>query len=104
MNKIAERLAEILNIPVDKVINDIDENMWSILIELNSKNYFTYACCEGHLNENGCWNGYIAFKEPYKFKEYPIDYDSARHRTCFYWSGNNEESRKEFLNNLNKIH
>ncbi len=100
MNKIAERLAEILDIPVKKVINDIDKNMWEILIELNRKHYYTYACCEGHLNENNFWNGYIAFKQPYNFKDYPKDYDSARQRKCFYWSGNGEESRKEFLVNL----
>ena len=93
------RLAEVLNISVDKAI-DIDKGMWDILIMLNDKNYFTYACCEGHLNENGHWNGYIAFKSPYKFVEYPKSYDSSKYRTCFYWSGNDEESRQEFLKNL----
>ena len=102
MNEDAKRLAEILGIPVSKVIDDIDEGMWDILIELNSKNYFTYACCEGHLNENGHWNGYVAFKSPYKFIRYPKSYDSSRYRMCFYWSGNGEKSRQEFLKNLYK--
>lgn len=100
MNKIAERLAEIIDIPVERVLNDIDKNMWEILIELNRKHYFTYACCEGHLDEKDFWSGYIAFKQPYSFKEYPKAYDSSRQRKCFYWSGNGEDSRREFIENL----
>lgn len=100
MNRIAERLAEIINVPVDKVINDIDSGMWEILIELNRKNYFTFACCEGHLRGDNSWSAYIGFKNPYKFKEYPKNYDSAKHRETFYWSGIGEESRLKFLSDL----
>ena len=100
MNNKAEKLSKLIGVPVDIVKNNIDKGMWNILIELNSKNYFTYACCEGHLNENENWDGYIAFKNPYSFKEYPKAYDSSRHRTCFYWNGKGEKSRKEFLAEL----
>ena len=99
-NRIAERLAEILNIPVERVENDIDSGMWEILIELNRKNYFTFACCEGHLKNDNSWSSYISFKYPYKFEEYPKNYDSAKHRDSFYWSGIGEESRREFLTEL----
>lgn len=100
MNSRAEKLSKLIGMPVEAIKEHIDKGMWNILIELNSKNYFTYACCEGHLNENNYWNGYIAFKQPYSFEEYPKAYDSSRHRTCFYWNGKDEKSRKEFLNNL----
>ena len=97
----SERLAKLIGLPVEVVENEIDKGMWDILIELNKKNYFTYACCEGHIIDN-CWHGYIAFKQPYKFYEYPQDYDTARQKKCFYWNGKTEDERKEFLNNLYK--
>lgn len=100
MNNKAEKLAELINLPIEAVINNIDKGMWDILIELNSKNYFTDVCCEGHLNENGNWNGYIGFKRPYKFLEYPKEYDNSRKRRYFYWEGNGEESRIKFLSDL----
>ena len=84
----------------EAVEQNIDKGMWNILIELNRKNYFTYACCEGHLKEDGSWNGYIGFKDDYDFEEYPKDYDTAKQRKVFFWSGTGEESRKEFLINL----
>lgn len=95
-----KEVSNILNIPVEIVINELDRGMWDILVELNRKNYFTYACCEGHLKENGSWNGYIGFKDSYDFKEYPKNYDSAKQRKVFFWSGVGEENRKEFLINL----
>lgn len=97
--KKSERLAQLINLPIEIVENDIDKGMWDILIELNSKNYFTDNCCEGHLN-NGSWNGYISFKKAYKFSEYPIRYDNAKQKRAFYWSGKDEESRQEYLHNL----
>ena len=36
MNEDAKRLAEILGIPVSKVIDDIDEGMWDILILIDA--------------------------------------------------------------------
>ena len=96
----AEEVAKILNISIEEVINDLDKGMWEILAELNRKNYFTIVCCEGHLDENGFWNGYIGFKEPYNFIEYPKNYDNSRKRRLFYWSGKGENSRKKFLTEL----
>ena len=96
----AERVAQILNMSIDDVINELDEGMWDILVELNSKNYFTNGSCEGHLKEDGSWNGYIGFKNPYYFNEYPKEYDSSRQKRYFYWNGKGEESRQEFLTNL----
>ena len=100
MTNKAEKLAEILNMPVEEVVNKIDRGMWEILIELNQKNYFTCGCCEGHLKDDGSWNGYIGFQQPYKFLEYPKEYDSARQKRFFYWEGKGEENRKKFLKNL----
>ena len=100
MNRKAEKVARILNMSVNDVINELDRGMWDILIELNSKNYFTNGSCEGHLKEDGSWNGYIGFQQPYKFFEYPKEYDSSRQKRYFYWSGKGEDSRREFLENL----
>jgi hypothetical protein len=100
MNSKAEKLSKLIGMPVDVVKRDIDKGMWDILIELNSKNYFTLACCEGHLKENGDWNGYITFVRPYKFSTLPIDYQSVRQRRSFYWEDNGEESREKFIKDL----
>lgn len=95
-----ERLSEIINIPTDVIINEIDSGMVDILIELNSKNYKTCACCEGHLREDGSWNGYIGFVMPYTFEEYPTLFTSVKNRQYYYWDGKGEESRQKFLENL----
>ena len=98
--KKSEILAELIHLPVEAIENEVDKGMWDILIELNKKNYFTVYCCEGHLNTEDKWNAYITFVHAYKFKEYPKNYDSAKNRKAFYWSGKGEESRQEFLENL----
>ena len=95
-----ERLAELIGISVENIENDFDEGIIEILITLNEKNYFTNFCCEGHLNSKNEWNGYISFIYPYSFKEYPHNFDSAKNKKAFYWSGKGEESRQEFLREL----
>lgn len=99
MNEKAQRLSNILKMPIENIQN-IDRGMWDILIELNSKNYFTNGCCEGHLREDGKWNGYISFINPYVFNEYPKLYDHAKHRMTFYWTDIGENSRQKFLEEL----
>lgn len=100
MTYTAEKVAKVLNMSINDVINDLDKGMWDILVELNQKNYFTNGSCEGHLKNDGSWNGYIGFQTPYKFIEYPKEYDSSRQKRYFYWNGKGEGSRKEFLENL----
>ena len=95
-----EKLANLIGASAEYVKNDFDEGMIDILITLNEKHYFTNYCCEGHLNSNDEWHGYIGFIYPYKFKEYPHNFDSSKYKKIFYWSGKGEESRKEFLNEL----
>lgn len=98
--KKSEILAGLIHLPVETIENEVDKGMWDILIELNGKNYFTTYCCEGHLNSNDEWNAYLTFIHPYKFKEYPKNYDSVKKRSGFYWSGKGEESRQKFLTDL----
>ena len=102
----SEILGNLIGMTKEEVENDIDKGMWDILIELNKKNYKTIFCCEGHLHEDNrhgidYWNGYIAFAETYNFLSYPIKFHKISHgRRYFYWDGNGEESRQEFLTNL----
>lgn len=96
----SERLAALIHLPVEIIENDVDRGMWDILIELNKKNYFTSVCCEGHLREDGTWNGYIGFKDAYNFAKYPKEYDNAKKQMYFYWNGKGEESRQKFLSEL----
>lgn len=96
----AEKLSEILNIPMSEVENILDRDMWDILIQLNSKNYFTNGCCQGHLKEDGSWNGYISFKEKYSFLEYPKEYDNVYQRRAFYWKGKGEKERRKYIREL----
>lgn len=106
MNK-AEILSELIGIPIEH-INEIDKGIWDILIELNKKGYYTVYSCEGHCNSNpnksgkvGYWNGYLAFDKTYKFPVYPPKfYKVNRNRRMFYWEGYEEESRKEYLDNV----
>ena len=102
----AERLSEIIGIPAVVIENEFDEGMLDILIELNRKNYYTIFCCEGHpslhnrYGEN-YWNAYLAFADTYKFPQFPKNFYKVGHkRTFFYWQGNGEESRQEFLTEL----
>lgn len=95
-----ERLSNLINLSVEMIEEEIDRGMIDILIELNKKNYLTSVCCEGHLREDGTWNAYIGFKNPYNFAEYPKEYDSAKKQMYFYWSGKGEESRQKFLTEL----
>ena len=95
-----ERLAELIGISIEDIETDFDEGVIDILITLNEKNYFTNYCCEGHLNNNNEWNGYISFVYPYSFKEYPHNFSSAKNKKAFYWDGKGEESRQEFLKEL----
>ena len=98
-----EKLAEIIGVSVEFVEDNIDKGMLDILIELNRKGYITIFCCEGHLDDNDKWEGYIAFDKTYKFVEYPQGYYKYNnHRRFFYWRGNGEESRQEYLDNLLK--
>lgn len=99
MTKI-EILSKLTGIPTDVIISEIDYGMIDILIELNSKNYKTCACCEGHLRENGTWNAYIGFIYPYNFVEYPNGFTSVKNRIYYYWDGKGEESRQKFLENF----
>lgn len=105
MNK-AKRLSELIGVPVEVVERDIDKGMWDILIELNYKNWFTQFSCEGHLGRGGnsapdAWQGYLVFREPYKFPNYPVRYTKTnkRHDT-YYWDGKGEENRQAFLKML----
>ena len=100
-----ERLAKLINIPVDVVERDIDKGMWDILIELNRKNWFTQYSCEGHVGRgnNGAdsWQGYLVFCEPYKFTNYPVRYTKTnRKHDTYYWDGNGEDNRQAFLKML----
>lgn len=99
MTKI-ERLSELTGMPISAIEEELDHGMIDILIELNSKNYKTCACCEGHLREDGTWNGYIGFIMAYDFEEYPTLFTSVKNRQYYYWDGKGEESRQKFLNNL----
>lgn len=99
MNNI-ERLSKITGIPVNVITTEIDSGMIDILLELNSKNYKTCACCEGHVRENGTWDAYIGFIYPYVFNEYPNGFSSVKNRIYYYWNGKGEESRQKFLNNF----
>ena len=91
--------------PAEIVERDIDKGMWDILIELNRKNWFTQYSCEGHVGRGtsggDSWQGYLVFREPYKFTEYPVRYTKTnkKHDT-YYWDGNGEENRKDFLKML----
>ena len=104
----SERLAELINAPIEMVENEIDKGMWDILIELNRKGYYTMFCCEGHVNPEpdkkgrvGYWQGYLAFVDTYDFIQYPPMFNKvATKRKFFYWWGYGEESRQEYLNNV----
>ena len=84
----------------EDIEREIDKGMWDVLIELNSKNYFTSVCCEGHLRNNNTWNGYIGFRYPYEFETYPYKFTNIKNRQYYYWSGVGEQSRQNFLDNL----
>lgn len=99
MTKI-EKLSKITGIPIDVIVSEIDDGMIDILIELNSKNYRTCACCEGHLRADETWNAYIGFIHPYVFNEYPTAFSNVKNRIYYYWDGKGEESRQKFLENL----
>ena len=95
-----EKLAEIINVSIDTIITEFDNGMIDILLELNKKNYRTSVCCEGHLREDGSWNGYIGFIYPYNFMEYPNNFSSVKNRQYYYWEGKGEESRQKYLENV----
>lgn len=96
--KYLENLAELWNHTTDEIKNIIDEGMVDIIYVLNAKNYVTCVCCEGHLRENNIWNGYIGFIYPYDFSIYPPNFSQVRNkRKYYYWNGEGEESRQEFL-------
>ena len=63
--KKSEKLANLINMPVEIVENEIDKGIWDILIALNQKGYYTTFSCEGHLNTKNEWEGYIAFLDTY---------------------------------------
>ena len=96
----SEELGKLIGMTKEDVEREIDSGMWDILIELNKKNYLTSVCCEGHLRDDGSWNGYIGFKYPYEFETYPYKFTNIKNRQYYYWSGVGEESRKVFLKNL----
>ena len=96
----AERLSRLTGLSIELIENEIDTGMIDILIILNEKNYKTTACCEGHLRDDGKWNGYIGFAYPYDFVVYPIDFSSVKNRIYYYWEGKGEETRQEFLRKL----
>lgn len=95
-----ERLSNLIGMSVEGIEREIDDGMIDILIILNEKNYHTMACCEGHLREDGSWNGYIGFSYPYDFVVYPINFSNVKNRIYYYWEGVGEESRQKFLNEL----
>ena len=93
-----ENLAKLWNISIEQVKGMIDEGMIDIIYVLNSKNYITAVCCEGHLRTDDTWNGYIGFIYPYEFAIYPPNFSQVREkRAYFYWEGSGEQSRQEFL-------
>lgn len=97
----SEKLANLIGTNAEMVENEIDKGMWDILINLNEKGYKTIFCCEGHLDNNNNWQGYLAFAHTYKFMEYPKNFFKVSHnRMFFYWKGNGEESRQKYLTEL----
>ena len=106
--KKSEELGKLIGMTSEGVEKEIDKGMWNILIELNKKGYYTVFCCEGHPENHSkkgidYWCGYLAFIEPYKFKEYPPMFSkTSRNRSYFYWDGNGEDKRQEFLENVYK--
>lgn len=96
----SEKLAKLIGMTKEDVEREIDRGMWDILIELNSKNYFTNGCCEGHLKNDGSWNSYIGFNNSYNFINYPKDYDYARKQRYFYWNEKGEEKRQKMLSDI----
>lgn len=103
-----EKLGNLIGMSADVVKDVIDEGMVDILIELNEKGYRTIYCCEGHCKDDvkkgkAYWEGYLAFADKYIFKEYPpMFYKYTRNRSYFYWEGNGENSRKQFLDEVYK--
>ncbi len=101
----AEKLAGLIGVSVEMIEREFDQGILDILIELNSKNYYTIFSCEGHLGEYkgkpDHWNGYLAFADKYSFSTYPpLFYKNSRDRRFFYWEGFGEDSRQEYLNNV----
>lgn len=100
----SERLGQLIGMTSEEVERSIDKGIWDILIELNSKNYYTKFSCEGHLgmyNKQGIedyWQAYLVFEEGYKFPQYPTRYTKVnRTKTTYTWYGYGEESRQDFL-------
>lgn len=102
----SEKLGKLIGMSKEIVEREIDKGMWDILIALNEKNYYTIFSCEGHLRNDerkgaDYWEGYLAFAEKYKFTEYPKNFCKVKNnRRYFYWEGNGEESRQEYLTDL----
>lgn len=104
----AEELGKIIGLSAEFIEENFDEGILDILIALNKKGYYTIFSCEGHCSPKpdnkgkiGKWEGYLAFADTYKFKEYPPKfYKYNNHRRFFYWNGYGEESRKEYLDNV----
>ena len=96
-----ENLGQLIGMSAEMVEQNIDKEMWDILIALNERGYNTVGCCAGHPDTEGNWNGYIYFAYPYVFSTYPSNFSVFRNnRRYFEWDGTDEESRKEFLNSL----
>ena len=96
-----ENLGQLIGMSAEMVEQNIDKEMWDILIALNERGYNTVGCCAGHPDVDGNWNGYIYFAYPYIFPTYPLNFSTFRNnRRYFEWDGTDEESRKEFLDSL----
>lgn len=65
--------------------NDVDAVMIPILIELNSKNWYTFGCCEGHPERK--YRGYIAFKNVYDFPNRPRYIEESK-KAADWWDFN----------------
>lgn len=100
MTKIT-RLAELIGMTENQIVEEIDSGMIDILLVLNEKGYKTIGCCEGHLNNNNEWNSYLGFAFSYVFETYPKNHSYSRQkRKFFYWDGVGEESRQKTLKEI----
>ena len=110
-----------------KTYYEIDKGMRDIIVTLNSKNYFTAFCCEGHLDQplykGKWWHGYLCFCDNYDFAEpfpcfEPKDKNNKNQRcwtiyeeknlkkqrglSTYYWFGTSEEERLGLLDRISE--
>ena len=70
----------------------IDKKIHPAVKELNSKQYYTEMCCEGHIGSNEFI--YIEFKKKYKFKTLPKGYEGIESYIKANINGKSIEAKK----------